>query len=191
MKLNLNLSTKPLENNRRFIVGALAAGAVGALALIVLAIATFTSWRSNRDLRRDISHIEDQITSLQAQQRALGTYFDTTTAKQVLDRSNFLNSLIAERTFPWPKVFQDLERTLPTGVRIVTIQPKLSGGRAQIKLTVAAMDDESKVKFLKALEASEVFSDVHVSEEKYIEPGQSKLVNDHVVLSLEASYSTI
>lgn len=191
MKFNLNLSTKPLENNRRFLAGTIAAGAVGVILLLVLSIATYRSWRSNRDLRGDMGRIEDQISTLTAQQRALGAYFDTATAKQVLDRSTFLNSLIAERTFPWPKVFEDLERTLPTGVRIVTIAPKLSGGRAQIKLTVAAMDDASKVKFLRNLEASEVFSDVHVNDEKYNEPGNGQKTNDRVLVSLDASYSTI
>jgi len=191
MKFNLNLSTKPLENNRRFWAGAVAAGAVGFIALIILSFATFKSWRSNRDLRGDMSRLENEVGALKAQQRQIGSYFETSNVKQMLDRSNFLNSLIAERTFPWPKVFEDLEKTLPPGVRVVTISPKLSGGRAEIKLVVGAMDDASKVKFLRALEASESFSDVHVNDEKYIEPGQGQKTNDHVLISLEASYSTI
>jgi len=195
MKLNLNLSTTPLENNRRFIAGASVAGLIGIVALGILFHLSFSFWRANRALRTDISRIEGDIRISETRQRELGTYFETPDAKQVLDRSSFLNSLIEERTFPWPKIFEDLERTLPTGVRIVDISPRLEGGRALVKLTAAAMDDESKVKFLRALENSKVFSNVRVADEKYPDPGQTQggaaQSTDRVTLTLEVWYSTI
>ena len=76
----------------------------------------------------------------------------------------------------------------------MNIAPRLEGGRAQVKLTIAAMDDESKVKFIRSLEASNVFSDVHVRDEKYVEPSSNRSgaeSMDRMTVTIEATYSTI
>jgi Tfp pilus assembly protein PilN len=192
MKLNLNLATSPLENRRRFLAGAGAVGLVAVIALVFLGQHARRDWQANRQLRSDISRIEKEISGYEDQQAELARYFEMPAAKQVLDRSNFLNVLIHERTFPWPKIFEDLEHTLPAGVRIVSIAPTLQGGRAQVRLTFAAMDDESKVKFLRALESSRVFTEIRVSDEKYPDATQERtLSNDRVYVTLEAWYATI
>ena len=193
MKVNLNLSTAPLENHRRFVTGAGLLGLAALIALALLASKSYSTWSANRTVRADNSHIADQIQALEQQQQQYAQYFDTPEAKQVLDRSAFLNSLIEARTFPWPKIFEDLEQILPGGVRVVTIAPRLQGGRALVKLTVAATDDDSVVEFLRALEASKVFSDVHVEEEKYVEEHEGRgagASSDRITVTLEASYST-
>ena len=70
--------------------------------------------------------------------------FKSPAAQQVLDRAAFLNSLIDERSFPWTKIFMDLEQTLPPGVRVVSISPRLVNGRAEVQLKVGAATDESE-----------------------------------------------
>ena len=65
-------------------------------------------------------------------------------AKQVIDRSAFLNSLIDERSFPWTKIFMDLEKTLPPGVRVVSISPRLVNGRAEVALEVGVASDRER-----------------------------------------------
>lgn len=192
MKLNLNLATAPLENNRRFIAGAGLAGLVALIALIILAHQSYTTWRANSAIRADISRIEKEIQIEAERQGDLARYFELPEAKTVLDRSNFLNSLIAARTFPWPKIFEDLEKTLPPGVRVINIAPRLEGGRAAIKITVGAMDDDAKVEFLQKIEASKAFSNIRVIDEKYSDKQADRgASNDHIVVALEATYSTI
>ena len=191
MKLNLNLATAPLVNNRRFLAGAGLAGIAALVALVVLSQLTYSTWRANRAIRTDISRIEKDIAVQTSRQQDLARQFELPQAKQVFDRSNFLNSLIEARTFPWPKIFEDLEKTLPPGVRIISIAPRLEGGRALIKLTVGAMDDASKVEFLQKLEKSSEFTGIRVSDEKYNDkPADRGTTNDHIVVSLEAWYST-
>lgn len=193
MRINLNLSTTPLENHRRFVVGAGLIGIVGAVALLILSQKVYSTWSANRAVRADISRIEREISQAELRQQQFGQYFNNADAQQVLDRSSFLNSLIEARSFPWPKIFEDLERTLPSGVRVVNIAPRLEGGRALVKLTIAATDDDSKVKFIRALESSNVFSDVHVRDEKYVEPtqGQAGMTSlDRITVTIDATYST-
>jgi len=45
MKLNLNLATSPLENNRRFIAGVGLAGIAALVALFILSHQTYSTWR--------------------------------------------------------------------------------------------------------------------------------------------------
>jgi type IV pilus assembly protein PilN len=192
MKLNLNLATSPLQNNRRFIAGAGLAGIAALFALVILTHQTYSTWRANSAIRADISREETEIEKVATRQAELGRRFEQAENKTVLDRSNFLNSLIEARTFPWPKIFEDLEKTLPPGVRVINIAPRLEGGRALIKLTVGAMDDADKVEFLQKIEGSKAFSGIRVIDEKYSEKQSDKGVgNDHIVVSLEAWYTTI
>jgi Tfp pilus assembly protein PilN len=187
VKLRLNLSTTPIENKRPFAAAAAVLGALGALTFLLLAHAAYSSWRANRELRGEISHWQSEIHASRQKQTALESYFQTPQAREVLDRSAFLNSLIGQRSFPWTKIFMDLEQTLPPGVRVVKISPKLDNGRAIVELTVGAQSDEGKIKFLQALEKSKVFSDVRVKSDRYVdEPGSP----DRITLDLTAWYST-
>ena len=125
MKLRLNLATAPPQQKRPFLVAAGLAGTLGLLALLLLSYAAYQFVASNRELRADINRLQNQIRSDREKQQALDTYFGSDAARQVLDRSAFLNSLIDERSFPWTKIFMDLEQTLPPGVRVVSIAPRL------------------------------------------------------------------
>ena len=188
MKLRLNLSTKPPANNRPFLAFAVLVGVLGLLTFLVLAHSAFVSWQSNRELRADISGLEDEINADQRSQQDLQSYFHTPQAQQVLDRAKFLNSLIGERSFPWTSIFMDLERTLPPGVRVVSIAPRLVDGRAELALKVGAETDESKIKFLEVMEKSKVFSGMVVKQEQRADQAGS---GDQIVLDLTVWYTSI
>src|SRR5258708_6595059 len=48
-------------------------------------------------------------------------------------------------------MFMDLEKIMPVGVHVVSIQPQLVKRHMFVRLTVAATRDESKIKFLHAM----------------------------------------
>jgi len=187
MKLQLNLATAPQANNRPFLAGAALAGTVGLLALVVLSHAAFRSWESNRELRADTARWEGQMRVDQQKQQELAAYFRGQAAQQILDRSGFLNSLIDERSFPWTKIFMDLEETLPAGVRVVSISPRLVSGRAEVTLEIGATNDDGKIRFLEAIEKSKTFTGMVVKDERHPEQASSA---DRIVLDLTVWYST-
>ena len=115
-------------------------------------------------------------------------FFENPDTVQRRQRAAYLNSLIQQRAFPWIKIFMDLERILPEGVRVVSIEPKLAGDNVQLTFLVGAMSDESKLKFLKALESSPEFSHIELlSESRPTRRGAT----DRVMLALQAQYSVI
>jgi Tfp pilus assembly protein PilN len=187
MKIRLNVSTNPQENKRPFLASAFLTGAVGLVALVVLANASWNAWQSSRRVRHDISVAEDEIRVNSQKQEALRSYFKTEEPEQVLDRAGFLNSLIGERSFPWTKIFMDLEETLPAGTRVVEISPHLDNGRAEVELTVGAANEETLIRFLKAMESSKVFSGLTVKQEQVAKEPES---SDKIEIDLTVWYST-
>ncbi len=118
----------------------------------------------------------------------MSDFFENAQTVKRRQRAAYLNSLIQQRAFPWIKIFMDLEQILPEGVRVVSIEPKLEGDNVQLQVLVGALSDESKLKFLKALESSPEFSHIELlSETRPNRPEQT----DRVMLALQAQYSVI
>ena len=187
MKVRLNLATSPLENNRRFLAGSGLLGALTLILLVVLSVHDYRGWRANRALRGQISQSESKIRDLDRRQQQLAAFFKNPQTTEDMQRAAFLNSLIEQRSFPWTKIFMDLEQTLPPGVRVVSIAPHMENGKVEVRLVVGAMTDEAKLKFLKSLEASQVFSGIQVRQEaRRDQPGST----DRVMLELVAWYAT-
>ena len=188
MKVRLNLSTSPLEGNRRFTVGATLIGTLAVAALLLLSYRTYSVWQSDKALRAQRDTFEIRIAKLQQERQGLSGFFENPQTVQRRQRAAYLNSLIQQRAFPWIKIFMDLEQILPEGVRVVSIEPKLASDTVQLTFIVGAMSDESKLKFLKALESSPEFSHIELlSETRPARPDQF----DRVLLSLQAQYSVI
>lgn len=188
MKVRLNLATKPLESNRRFVVFSSAIGSVGLIAMALLSWNVYNARRSNTTIRVQQARIESDMQLLRRRRTDLETFFNRPETVQRRELSAFLNGLIAQRAFPWTQIFMDLERNLPDGVRVVSIEPRLAGDHLELKLTIGARTDEGKLKFLKALEGSRAFSDIQVlGEARTGRAGDS----DQVMMALNARYSDI
>ncbi len=192
MNLRLNLATSPQANNRPFLAASFLGSVIALVALIVLAHAAYSAWQSQRVLRAQTSALQDRIRASALQQQRLAVYFRGPDAKRTLQRSEFLNSLIDERSFPWTRIFTDLEHTLPAGVRVISISPTLDKGRAEVSLQVAAQTGASEVQFLKAMETSNVFSGLVVQDIKQPQASTANAqdAQDAFLIDLTVWYST-
>ncbi|MGH9717008.1 MAG: hypothetical protein ACRD4R_09830 [Candidatus Acidiferrales bacterium] len=190
MKVQLNLATAPQANNRPFLAASALVGAISLIALLLLAHATYSSWQDQRQLRSEINALQSRIHVSEIRQRQLAAYFNGPQTRRVLDRSAFLNSLIDERSFPWTRIFTDLERTLPPGVRVISISPRLDKDRAEVKLQVGAETAASEVQFLKAMETSHAFSGLVVKDVKPSSGTGAPGTTDQILIDLSVWYST-
>jgi Tfp pilus assembly protein PilN len=186
MNIRLNLATRPLEGNRRFVVGATTIGTAGLIAMLILGWHAYGAWRADKAFRAEETRLEGEMNGLQVERDSLDQFFNQPAMTQRRDRAAFLNSLITQRAFPWTRIFMDLEKSLPEGVRVVSIEPRLVGDHLELRLLVGASTDEGKLKFLRALEGSGDFSAIEV-----LNDGRSERAADadHIVLSLQARYS--
>ena len=75
----------------------------------------------------------------------------------VLDRSQFLNALFARKSFSWTAVMMDLERVLPPGIQVTSIEPVISKeGDVSIRLRVSG-DRDRAVQLVRNLERTQRF----------------------------------
>ena len=187
MKVRLNLASSPLEKNRRFVVFSTMVGTIGLLAMALLSWNVYSMRRSNTAIRLEQARTESDMQALRRRRADLESFFNRPETIQRRDLSAFLNGLIAQRAFPWTQIFMDLERNLPEGVRVISIEPKLADDHLELKLTIGARTDEGKLRFLKALEDSGAFSDIEVLGESRAN-GRSADA-DQVLMALNARYS--
>jgi len=61
------------------------------------------------------------------------------------DRADFINAILDARSFNWTLMFMDLERILPGGVRVISIEPKQVAGHVELKLTVGASRRRNRI----------------------------------------------
>jgi len=83
----------------------------------------------------------------------------------VLERSQFLNDLFARKSFSWTAVMMDLEKVLPAGVQVTSIEPVISKeGDVNIRLRVAG-DRDKGVLLVRNLETSQRFVSPRLASE--------------------------
>ena len=184
MNVRLNLATKPLESHRRFLVGAGLLALLGGIVFLAMGWHVYSTLRAQEALRRKEQENNHRAALLQSRRRELDEFFARPENAKLKERANFVNGIIDERSFDWTQMFMDLEKIMPVGVHVVKIQPQLEKGHMFVKLTVGATTDESKIKFLHAMENSSAFSNVELVSIRGAQTG-----GDLATLELNAIYA--
>jgi type IV pilus assembly protein PilN len=187
MKVRLNLSTKPLQTHRRFLAGAGILGVVAGLFFIGLGLHVYAVRRGDEVFRERVVAVRSEMINLERQRSELEQFFSRPENARLHDRSAFLNTIIDEQSLNWTQMFMDLEKILPAGVRVVSIQPRHDKGIVEVKLIIGATNDEAKMKFLHALEQSPSFSQLRMVSERQVTPGPGEI--DKVDVELTVVYS--
>src|ERR1700732_4841879 len=186
MKVRLNLATNPLQTHRKFLAVSGLIGAIAGIVFIALGWHVYSARKSNEALRARAADVRQEMVGLMRQRDKLENFFKEEQNAKLNERSTFLNSLIDEESLNWTQMFMDLEKILPTGVRLVSIDPAHEKGRVLVKLTVGAMSDDAKLKLIRALENSPAFKEVRVQRENIVEqqPGTGELDRLRVELTV-------
>ena len=187
MKVRLNLSTKPLETHRRFLASSGIVGATAALLFLGLGLHVYFARKAEETARSKEAGIREELVTLENQRRDLEQFFARPENAKLHDRSAFLNTLIDEQSLNWTQMFMDLEKILPPGVRVLSIEPAHEKDRVLVKFVVGASTDEAGLKFVHALEQSPAFN--HVALANMRTPTSTVGNPDKTELELTAVYS--
>jgi Tfp pilus assembly protein PilN len=155
--LRTNLSTRPFYNER----------AVHAVAaLIAIAVLAVTAWQVvrvvrlsryktelNTAIRRDRN--ETQKDTVEAQQIRRG--IDQKQLADIAAAAREANDLIAQRTFSWTELFNQIEQTLPDDVMLTGVHPEIKDGVTQVHLDVQARGEDVINEFWDRLEKTGKF----------------------------------
>jgi type IV pilus assembly protein PilN len=110
--------------------------------------------------------------------------------KAVLDRSTFLNQLFAEKSFSWTATMMDLERVLPAGVQVTSIEPVITKeGDVNIRLRVSG-DRDKAIQLVRNLETSQRFVAPRLSGESAMAADKAKALGQVQTVSLAGGQPT-
>jgi type IV pilus assembly protein PilN len=101
--------------------------------------------------------LRDRTTALQTERTRNEARMRQPQNSAVLDRSKFLNQVFASKSFSWTAVMMDLERVLPSGVQVTSIEPNITPeGDVNIRLHVSGERDQA-IQLVRNLERSQRF----------------------------------
>jgi Tfp pilus assembly protein PilN len=190
MYIRLNLATKPLVSHRRFLVGSALFGLVGIVLFVSLGWHFLTLRKADEDFRARVGKIQQEMDRLQEQRKDLEAFYSRPENRNLQERAKFIGGVIEARSFNWTKMFMDLEHTLPPGVHVLRIDPKLEHGSVDVKFVIAGSSEEAKEELLKAFEESRSFTHIELTSEG--SPKQGGAENTDVfALEFSAIYTGI
>lgn len=165
MRISINLATHPFVELRPLFAKLRIAMAGLALLAVGLGIGLHVmSTRAKVD-EAQMDALKQQTQALNNERMANEARMRQPQNRAVLERSKFLNALFASKSFSWTAVMMDLERVLPAGVQVTSIEPALTpDGDVNIRMRVSG-DRERTVELVRNLERSQRFLSPHLANE--------------------------
>jgi type IV pilus assembly protein PilN len=186
MHVNINLATQPYEDAQRFWRhwGLVLSGMFLLTAvLIYLAVGSFLGWRVDN---RKLNDMHKQISAYDRESGQAKAFLDLPQNRDIRDKSQFINELIARKAFSWTQVFSDLERIMPPRIHVLTIRPELnSDNQMEIRMTVAGESRERALDLVRRMEQSQRFREAQVRAES---TQAGKDPSDNVQFEISALY---
>jgi hypothetical protein len=162
MRFRINLASQPYENARRFFAQWGAALVVLFLVSALLVVAAARTWRGNHALARSISEERDRLDKLNAQEKADLAILNKDQNRDVRERAAALNGLITRKSFSWTRIFNDLEKMMPSRLHVVSITPQLTNSdQIQIRMMVGG---DSRDKAIELVQNMEKAPDFHAAQ---------------------------
>ena len=157
MRISLNLATRPFVELRPLFARL-------RLAMLFLAILAIGLGFWLHALNVKAGAAQSQMDMLKAKTQAFQHERQRNEARMrqpqnqgVLERSQFLNTLFAQKSFSWTAVMMDLEKVLPIGVQVTSLEPQIAkDGTVNIRLRVSGNRDRA-VQLVRNLETSQRF----------------------------------
>jgi type IV pilus assembly protein PilN len=187
MRLDINLASQPYEDAREFWLRwgtALAGAIVLTLALVTL---TISGWYAARRDHARISELETEIAQRDRTRAQAEAYLNQPENRSTRDQSQFLNELIARKSFSWTRVLEDLEKVMPARVHLISIHPELDeDNQLGLKMYVGGDSRDKAIELARRMEESHRFTQTHIDTEN-VEPSTAN-GGDTVKFNINAIY---
>jgi type IV pilus assembly protein PilN len=168
--LSINLATQPFRRDRPVLIASLAVAVLMTATLAMLLFLVWVEKDEGRETARAIEQARGRLDALVAEERRLTQVLMKPENAAVLERSLFLNELLARKGISWTLIFQDLEEVVPHNVKLVQIRPQLrtdpqtpDRNEVLLEMVVASQSAEPVIDLLRALESSPRFGATAIS----------------------------
>lgn len=187
MRIAINLASRPfVELRPLFARLRLTMAALGVLAL-ALGIGLHFLSRTTAEEGARMDSLVSQTQTYQDQRAQNEARMRQPQNLGVLERAQFLNALFANKSFSWTAVMMDLERVLPAGVQVTSIDPVISKqGEVMIRLRVSG-DRDRAVQLIRNLEHSQRFVGPRLAGESALTREKAAALNGGTVQNASAA----
>jgi len=165
MRISINLASHPfIELRPLFAKLRLAMAALAVLAIGLAIGLHFLSVRAHA-AEQGMNELKAQTLAVQTERQTNERRMQQSQNQAVRERSKFLNAQFARKSFSWTSVMMDLERVLPSGVEVTSIEPAITAeGDVNIRLRVSG-DRDRAVDLVRNLEQSQRFLQPRLANE--------------------------
>lgn len=185
-----NLATRPFYNER-LVRGVLIVALAAAVAWAAVNAATIVSLTQQSAMLAERAQSEGlRAAGARSEADAVRRGLDVVQLRAVSGAATEANALIQRRTFSWTGLFNQLEATLPSDVRLVEVQPQTDDqGRLLLSLTVVSRTIEDLDTFIRGLEGTGAFRGVVSRSDEALDDGtiESNLQGYYVAVAAGSS----
>ncbi|MCU1236301.1 MAG: hypothetical protein JWP63_4268 [Candidatus Solibacter sp.] len=143
------------------VVASVAVSALLVISLAALIMLANTDNAQMADVRKEVNQLHAQIAAVTKERTEFDSILRKPENAEVLQLSVFLNSLLDRKGISWTRILADLEKTMPPNVKMLNIQPYVTGkDQITLNLQVGAEGPEPVIEFYKRLESSSSFGGV-------------------------------
>lgn len=193
--LHANLASRPFRDYSP-VWATVAVLAILSAVLMVNNVQTAYDYFSNtKTTRAKIASLQEAVLQEQRRTDALEAQIRRIDFQDINEQIRYVNAQIAEKTFSWSRLLNDLERVVPKEVRLTTLNPSISeSGEITLTFEAISRDAEGMVEMLNKLLADPHFSrprprnertgndgTQHFSMEVVYLPGAETIVNPGIV----------
>ena len=165
LRVPLNLASKPFFNNRKFYAATLLLG----LVLVGLSATNLLLYLAHRSqslrLNRELANQTAEAGRLELEQQEIWARLQRPETEDFLNLVDYLNPLIARRTFSWTRFLNRLENLVPHQVQIVAITPRIAETEIVVEIFCNARTGADYIEFISRLEADADFYQVNLMTE--------------------------
>ncbi|NYF52940.1 PilN domain-containing protein [Tunturiibacter gelidoferens] len=166
MRISVNLANRPFIELRPLFAKLRLAMVVLALLAVGLGFALHSLNAKARVAQAQMDALKAKTQRYQNERQANEARMHQPQNMAVLERSRFLNQMFAEKSFSWTAVMMDLEKVLPVGVQVTSIDPAITKeGDVNIRLRVSG-DRDKAVQLVRNLETSQRFLSPRLASEQ-------------------------
>jgi type IV pilus assembly protein PilN len=165
VRITLNLATRPYADQGPAIKRLRIGMAVLAVVLALLGLGLMHFHQTALRMAAQEATVDQSIARIQQEQSGYQAQMQQPVNAMVLTQAQFLNQLFDEKSFSWTAAMEDLERVLPAGVQVTSLEPSRGkDGRLTLRLRTSGQRERS-VELVRNMERSRRFANPRVSGE--------------------------
>ncbi|HEY6339716.1 MAG TPA: PilN domain-containing protein [Candidatus Sulfotelmatobacter sp.] len=166
MRLDINLASRPYQDAHEFWMRWGTGLAVACILSLALLASTITGWNNARRDRATIADLRAKIEQRDQLRAEAEDFLNRPENRTTRDESKIINSLIERKAFSWTRLLEDMEKVMPPGVHLVSIQPKLDDdNQLAVKMTVAGKSRDRAIELAHRMEQSRRFTQTSIEKE--------------------------